>query len=422
MASHFPALSHPGFRNFWIAQCISVVGTWMQNISLPWLAYAMTDSPLLLGLLGTFQYLPSLLLSLHAGVLVDRLDKRTLTILATGTSCLGSLAVTVMLVTGTLTYPVLLGIALVMGVAQCLEFPSRQSYMLELVGRDDLTNAVALNSSAFNAARIAGPAVAGLLMATVGIASCFLANTLSFLPVLGVLALQGRKHVPAVTAILQTPEPGTDTAVPLPGFLHSIQEGVGFALSHRILLRILASTAVMGIFALNYSVLMPVKVKEWFGGKEATYGLLMSFMGIGSLLAAVLLAFRKAGEPMHRHMSLFAVLMAAVLLAQAFTRDFLASGLLMTLSGFFSVAYFTTATSSVQYFSPPAYRGRMLALYSLCFGGMSPLGSIISGSISQAGGSQAGFAVSAVAVTVCIGLIVLASRRRDLREAVPEPD
>jgi len=418
----------------------------MQNLSLPWLAYTLTSSPLLLGLVGTFQYLPSLILSLPAGYLVDHLPKRPLVVISQSTAALGASLLAIFLFMDILSYPILLALALLLGLAQCLDFPARQSWMLELVGKEDLTNAVALNSSAFNGARIIGPAIAGLVMAVAGIRYCFLLNALTFVPVLLVLLKLGREkpehnsteELPSEPwARNQTLERGVrllglekvQNNKPEHGFsrqsfkemFRSIGDALIYIKNNPLLLQIMISTAIMGIFALNYTILMPVKVKEFFGNQEQTYGYLISFMGLGSLAAAVFLALRGTKKPLARFMPVFACCVAVVLGFLGFVQSFWVSAVLMVLLGLFSVSFFTTATSSLQFYGASAYRGRLMSVYSLCFGGTSPIGNFIAGAISQYTGSTGGFFSNSLALIVGIAS-VFAVLRKPLKQSEAKGD
>jgi len=379
-SSRFPALRNPAFRAFWLAQSISLPGTWMQNLALPWLAYTLTGSPFLLGLVGAVQFLPVMLLSLFAGALTDRLVKAHVVFMTQAVLCLGSGLLSVLVFTHTASFPVILCVALVLGLANTLDMPSRQSMVGELVGRDLVMNAVALNSSLFNASRIVGPALAGLVMGAWGIGWCFAINSLSFLPLLSVLP-----RLPKVA------QPSREDA---PDLWQSVKDGVNFVRREKDLREVLVAVGIMGILGFNFSVLLPVVVKQTLGLGETQYGLLMSFMGLGSLAAALTLAARSRKGPRKGILLVMPLITGLLFFGLAFAPWFALIGALMILVGFSNVAFFTTANSYIQVNSPAEYRGRIISFYSLLFGGTTPIGNLVAGSLVEVGGPALGFSVT----------------------------
>ncbi len=380
--SRFPALGNPSFRAFWLSQSISLAGTWMQNLALPWLAYTLTGSPILLGLVGAVQFLPTMLLSVFAGALTDRLVK-VKAVLATQTVLtLGSAVLAALVFTHTATYPVLLAVALVTGLANTLDFPSRQSMVSELVGPDLMMNAIALNSSLFNAARIVGPALAGLVMGAWGIGWCFALNTLSFLPAIGVL-LRLPQQPPRTNAHRLT---------------HAVRQGVRYVLSERPLRNVLIAVALMSVLGFNFTVLLPVLIKQTLGLGETEYGLLMSCMGAGSLAAALTIAARSRRGPRTAILGWAPLATGLLFLGLAWTRWFPLIAGLMVAVGFSNVAFFTTANSFLQLNTKPEFRGRITAYYSLLFGGLTPVGNLVAGGLVEAGGPALGFAATGSAL------------------------
>jgi MFS family permease len=398
MPNRFPALRNPPFRAFWLSQAVSLTGTWMQNLALPWLAYSLTGSPFLLGLVGAFQFLPTMLLSLFAGALIDRQLKVKVVFVAQVTLMLGSVLLAVLVFTNLASYPLLLGVALVLGVANLMDFPARQAMVGELVGKDLLMNAVALNSSLFNAARIVGPALAGLVMGAWGIGWCFALNALSFLPTLVVLSRLPRRPPPA------TGRPKalwTDT-----------KDGLRYVLAMPALRSVLLAVGLMSIFGFNFSVLLPVLVKHNLGLGETAYGLLMSCMGVGSFLAAFTIAARSSRGPRTAILALAPLATGVLFLGLAFAPWLPLIGALMVLVGFSNVAFFTTANSYLQVTTDPRYTGRVTAYYSLLFGGMTPLGSTMAGALVQTGGPGLGFLVTgSVLIVVAVAYRIAHSRR-----------
>lgn len=380
-APRFPALGVPAYRSFFLSQTVSLTGTWMQNLALPWLAYTLTGSPFLLGLVGAVQFLPTMLFSVFAGALTDRLVKVRVVLATQATLAAGSALLALMVLTSTATYPLLLAVALLIGLANTMDFPARQAMVGELVGKDLVMNAVALNSSLFNAARIVGPALAGLIMGAWGIGWCFVLNALSFVPALSVLMRMPR-----------SPAPFRDEDSP--DLWQASKDGVAYLRREKPLRDALLAVAFMSILGFNFSVLLPVLVKENLGLGETAYGLLMSCMGIGSFSAAFLIAARSRRGPRVSILALAPLATGALFLGLAFTPWFGPIAVLMVLVGFSNVAFFTTANSFLQVRCLPEYRGRVTAFYSLLFGGMTPLGNLLAGTLVEWGGPTLGFLVT----------------------------
>jgi MFS family permease len=280
------------------------------------------------------------------------------------------------------TYPILLAVALVTGLANTLDFPSRQAMVGELVGKDLMMNAIALNSSLFNAARIVGPALAGLVMGAWGIGWCFALNTLSFLPAIGVLLT-----LPRIVPRVETPR-----------LAHAVREGMRYVLADRPLRNVLIAVALMSVLGFNFTVLLPVLVKQTLGLGETEYGLLMSCMGAGSLIAALTIAARSRHGPRTAVLGWAPLATGLLFVALAWTRWFPLIGGLMVVVGFSNVAFFTTANSFLQLNTKPEFRGRITAYYSLLFGGLTPVGNLLAGGLVEAGGPALGFAATGMAL------------------------
>ncbi len=381
--SRFPALGNPSFRAFWLSQSVSLTGTWMQNLALPWLAYTLTGSPFLLGLVGAVQFLPTMLLSVFAGALTDRLVKVRAVLLTQTVLTTSSAVLAVLVFTHTATYPVLLVVALITGLANTLDFPSRQAMVGELIGKEHMMNAIALNSSLFNAARIVGPALAGLVMGAWGIGWCFALNTLSFLPAIGVLSRLPRT-VPAKTES--------------PRLVHAIREGVRYVAAEPTLRNVLIAIAFMSVLGFNFSVLLPVLIKQTLGLGETEYGLLMSCMGAGSLVAALTIAARSRHGPRTAVLGWAPLITGLLFVALAWARWYPLIAGLMVIVGFSNVAFFTTANSFLQLNTKPEFRGRITAYYSLLFGGLTPVGNLLAGGLVEVGGPTLGFVTTGSAL------------------------
>lgn len=249
----------------------------MQNIAQPWLAYTLTKSPLLLSLIGTLQFTPVLLFSLFAGVIIDKFPKKKILLLTQSASMLITLILALLVWKGCVQYWHILVMAVALGVVNTLDMPARQSFVIELVGKDDLMNAIALNSSVFNIARIVGPALAGLVMGYAGIAFCFFANSISFTAV-------------AVSLLFIKPLTIHNKLKTGEKILVDIKNGLQYIYKNSILLDTLLVTAIVGTFVPNFSVLVPVFAKVILKQQEVGFGFLMSFMGVGSFIGAMFIA------------------------------------------------------------------------------------------------------------------------------------
>ncbi|HHV57435.1 MAG TPA: MFS transporter [Firmicutes bacterium] len=395
----FSALRHRNFRLFWSGQCVSLIGTWMQNVAQAWLVLQLTDSAFLLGLVAATQFVPMLVLSLFAGVIADRFPKRRL-VLATQTTMMLMAAIL-----GTLTYlgvvrywHVLL-LALGLGLANTLDMPARQSFIIELVGREDLMNAIALNSSIFNAARVIGPAVGGLVMGWLGVAPCFFINAASFAAVIiGLLFIRVAEKKPAP----RRREPvWADIAV-----------GINYARQTPAILEPLLLMAALSTFAMNFNVLVPTYAKHTLSLTESGYGFLMAALGIGAFAGAVMLAFISHRGPQR---ALLVAGVGGITFFQsllALTRWFPLAFLLLMLTGWSMITFTASVNTTIQLASLDELRGRIMSLYSLVFGGVIPFGSLFAGTIAGWIGAPAALAAGAavgLVLAVCVAALV---RRR----------
>jgi MFS family permease len=358
--------------------CISLIGTWMQNIAQPWLAYSLTGSPFLLSLVGALQFTPMLLFSLFAGVVIDRFPKKNILFFTQSASLLITLVLATLVWSGYVRYWHILVSATALGMVNTLDMPTRQSFIIELVGKEDLMNAIALNSSVFNMARVLGPALAGIVMGTVGIASCFYINSFSFAAVLAGLFFVHPMTVPPVKE-----KNG--------GILSDIKDGLRYIAGHENLLKTIQMVAIVGIFGTNFNVLVPVFAKVILGEQETGFGFLMSFVGLGSFTGAMFIAIMSKSGPQKFVLNIVPLFLAGLLILTGLTNAFILTGLGLAASGLCFVAFISSANSSLQLNAADEYRGRVISLYTLVFGGSVPIGSLYSGIISDYFGPRAGF-------------------------------
>lgn len=392
------ALEHRDFRIFWSGQLVSLVGTWMQSVGQAWLVLQLSDSPLRLGLIGTFQFAPILLFSVVAGALADRLPKRRL-ILATQTAlCLQAMGLAALVWTGHVTYWHVGVLALVYGLANVFDMPARQSFIVEMVGRQDLVNAVALNSAAFNGARIVGPAVAGLLIARFGIALAFLLNGLSFLGVIAaLLAVRARG----------LPRPRREATLG-----EEILEGLRYATRTPRVAVILGLVLVVSLCVFNFTVFVPLLARGVLRLGAEGFGFLMAALGVGAMSGALALAGFGGREPKLRAIFTAGALACAATVALATVVEFRAAVVLLFALGFFAIVFIASCNTTLQLTAPDEMRGRVMSLHTLMFGGVFPLGSFLVGAIAEAFGIRAALAAAGAAGLCGLALILAWWRRR----------
>lgn len=376
--------------------CISQIGTWMQNIAQPLLAYKLTDSPFLLGLVGALQFLPVLLFSLFAGVIIDRFPKKKLLIITQSASMLITLILAILAFTGEIRYWHLIIMASAIGMANTLDMPARQSFVIELVGKEDLMNAIALNSTVFNISRIIGPAIAGLLMEYSGVAFCFFANAISFGAVLiSLFFIKPQK--------LENGEVEKGKTI-----FQNIGEGLRYILRSEILFSTIIIMAIVGTFAPNFSVLIPVFTSKILHMKEAGFGYLMSFMGVGSLFGAVYVAAFSRSGPKRIILRIVPVAVGLLLILIAFTDKFILTGIALAVTGFFFVMFSSSSNSALQLNTDNEYRGRVMSIYTLVFAGSTPIGNLFAGAMTQFFNVRIGFvSCGAAIVLLMIPILIL---------------
>jgi MFS family permease len=389
----FPAFKVKNYRYFWIGQLISVMGTWMQTAAQSWLVLTITDSPFLLGLLGVAQFTPVLVFSLLAGVFVDRFPKRSILLITQSVSMLLALALAVLVFTNTVQYWHIFLLSFGLGMVKTLDIPARQSFMIELVGKDVLLNAIALNSTVFNLARIVGPAVAGILMAMVGAGWCFLINGITFIAViLGIFKID-------VRPVINRRPRGT--------VLPDIKEGLAYLVKSPILITTTLMLAIVSTFGMNYSVLIPVFARNQLGLDSQGYGWLMASLGVGSLIGALIIAGKSAKGPSRARLFVVPFITSALFLLIGFNRSYLLSAFLICLMGLANIFFTTSANSLMQINSSNELRGRVMSVYSLVFAGSTPLGNLFVGTVSDRYGGASAFVWSGVITFSLVSTVVI---------------
>jgi MFS family permease len=390
----FHALTHKDFRIYWLGQCVSLIGTWIQSVGLTWFVFSITDSPLLLSLLETVRFLPITLFSLFAGVLIDKYPKRKILLITQTVSMISAFTLSALVFTQMARYEYILVLALILGFSNTFDMPAGQSFTVEMTGKEDLMNAIALSSVTGNLTRIVGPAIGGLILAFFGPGWCFLFNGLSFMAV--IVSLLRIKAKPYVREKSQNRN-----------ILKEIEDGLKYIAGERLLLQTTLLIVIAGIFVFNYEILIPVFTKNVLHQSEKVYGLLMSSLGIGSLLGAVIITIKsKSGATVRTLIGSFA--MASVLLILiSFTRIYYLTAIFMVISGVFVIWLNTTANSILQITSKDEYRGRVMSVYSLVSAGTAPFGYMFAGAVADRLGANTAFLLSGVLSIALIFLLFL---------------
>jgi MFS family permease len=393
----FRALRHRNFRLFFCGQLVSLVGTWMQQTAMSWLVYDLTGSKFLLGAISAVGSAPMMAFSIWGGVLADRYPKRSILIITQIVEMLFAFMLAAVVWMHFATPTVIMLLAGLNGIALGFEMPARQAFTVEMTSREDLLNAISLNSSIFNGARIVGPSIAGLLIASVGNAMCFFLNGVSFIAVIiGYLMMR----VPKQKAAAQDPA----TAHPL--------SGIHYAMRNRRVRTILGLFGTVGVFGWSYAVLMPAFARDVLNLGPNGYGVLMSASGIGALIGALGVAtFGHAMAP--RNMALGGVwIFSASVVALALTSNFYLSLVLLFVSGLGMLLFFSTANTTLQTIVPDNMRGRVMGVWSLVFGAMIPLGSLEAGAVAHWFGTSYALGFGAVVCAIAGLVTLLAIRRR----------
>jgi len=394
------ALAHRNFRLFFIGQGISLVGTWMQNVGEGWLILTLTNSPFYVGLTSALSSLGVLLFSLYAGVIADRVDKRRVIVFMQVAFMLEAFTVAILVATHVVAVWQVLLLATLLGLASAFDIPMRQSFVVEMVGKEDLMNAIALNSSLFNGARVIGPAIAGLLIGALGIAWCYFLNGLSYVAVIAGLLLM---RLPPVTR----PPKTTST---WGGF----REVLAFLRNDRRLRALMILTAILSVFGFPYISMMPVFARDVLHRGAAGYGALTSSIGVGAVIGALGIALASARiRKRGRLMLVGGTALGVLLILFSASRSLGVSMALLALAGCAMIVNNSLANTLLQTGAPDHLRGRIMGFYSFVFVGMAPFGAFLFGLAAEHIGAPTTIAIGGaiVVVAVTIGGIVEPSIR-----------
>lgn len=390
--STFRALKHRNFQLFFSGQLVSLIGTWMQVIAESWLVYRLTGSAVLLGSIGFASQIPVFLFAPLGGVAADRVSRHRLVIATQASAMTLALIYGTLILTNRITIHEIFILASLLGVVNAFDIPGRQAFMVEMVGREDLMNAIALNSSMFNGARIVGPAIAGVLIAKIGEGWCFLGNGLSYVAVITGLLLM------KIPTFQRRPRTGSPAA--------HIIEGFQFVRKNAPVRDILLLLGVISLVAMPYAVLMPIFADRILHGGARGLGILMGATGVGALLGALTVAAKSGLRGLGKFVGIAAVGFALSLIAFSQSRNFWLSVAFLIPVGYGMMLETTSSNTLIQAMVPDQLRGRVLAVYTMMFMGMAPLGSLFAGIIAHHIGAPLTLAIGGTAAIVA-GIVFL---------------
>jgi MFS family permease len=388
----FAALQHRNYRLFFFGQLVSLIGTWMQNVAQAWLVYRLTNSPFKLGVVSFCSGVPVLAFSLWAGVVADRMPKRRLLLTTQTVMMTLAFILAADMFLGTIQWWHVAILAFMLGTANAFDAPARQAFVVEMVGRKALMNAIALNSAMFNSARIIGPALAGVTLAAVGTAWCFVLNGISFLAVIAGLFLMDVK-----------PYVG---AVPTESAFRQMREGVSYIWHHPTVRPLITLVAVSNMFAMGYTALLPALAQDVLHAGTVGYGFMSTAIGLGALSGALVIA--SLGNYQHKGLVLTAgnLLFPVMVIAVSLSRSFHLTMGFLVVAGLGFMTQNATANTLVQTSVSDGLRGRVMSVYMMVFQGFFPIGSLIAGSVAENFGIPAGAAFGG-AIALAYGLFLL---------------
>jgi MFS family permease len=399
----FRSLEHRNFRLFFIGQAVSLIGTWMQMLAVGWLIWRMTHNAFMLGLVPFIGRLPTLFLAPFVGVLVDRVDRYKLVIVTQVLSMLQALALAALMFAGKPSVGAIIGLQILLGLINTVDMPARQSFMIQMLDvRRDLNNAIALNSSLVNAARLVGPALAGILVKFFGEGMCFLLNGLSYIAVIG-----------SLLAMRVRPNPRTATRASI---MHNLKEGFHYAFGFFPIRSVLLLLALVSLVGQSYTSLLPIFADKVLHGTSLTQGFLMAGAGVGALASALFLAMRTTVRGLGRIIGIAPAVMGIGLIGLGLSRSLWLSLAVMAIIGAGMMAQMASSNTVLQTLTSDDKRGRVMSFYSMAFQGMVPLGALLSGGMAALIGAPAFVILGGLC---CIaGAAAFSAKLPRLREAV----
>jgi MFS family permease len=391
------AFAHRDYRLFWFGQMVSRVGTWMQSVGQSWLVLELTNSPLRLGVISALQFAPVLVLSFLGGVLSDRVAKRRIILATQVAMMLQAFALAALVSSGHVAYWHVAVLAAVYGVANSIDMPARQSYVVDLTGKEDLMSAIALNSAVFNGARVVGPALAGALIASYGVGLAFLLNGASFLAVIvALLAMRadGAPHPAARASVGQ-----------------EVLEGLRYAVRTPHIRVVLGLLLFVSLFVINFNVVVPLIARDVLGQGAHGFGLLMAALGSGAVLGALGVAAIGLRRPSVPMMTIAAAVTSAGVFALGFVRSFALAATVLVVTGLAQIVFTSSVNSTMQIAVPDAMRGRMMSFYVLVFVGVGPAGAFLMGALAERFGVSTACAIGGASGFVAVVAVALVARR-----------
>ncbi|MGB7568438.1 MAG: MFS transporter [Chitinivibrionales bacterium] len=369
LKSTFRALRYRNYRLFFLGQGTSLIGTWMQRIATSWLVYRLTGSAVLLGVVGFVSQIPTFILSPVGGVVADRWNKKTIFFVTQIFALLQALVLAILVIKGAITVPWIIALNIILGIINAFDVTARQSFVVEMIeNKEDLGNAIALNSSMVNGARLIGPSITGILIASMGEGICFFINSMSYVVI--------------IFALLFMKIPQKEKVVKNTRMLHDFKEGFTYIYASVPMRSIILLLALVSLLGMPYQVLMPVFAKQVLGGGPHTLGFLMGAAGLGALCGAMFLASRKSGYAISKLIPAAAVLFGAGLIAFSFSKVLWLSLLLLLFAGCGMMVQMASSNTSLQVLVDDDKRGRVMALYAMAFMGMAPFGSLLAGGLA----------------------------------------
>jgi MFS family permease len=367
---------HRNFRLFFAGQFVSMTGTWMQGTAQMWLVYRLTHSPVLLGLVGFAGQIPAVVFGLVGGWAADRFNRRTLVVITQALAMAQALLLAVLTFSGKVQVAHVMVLACFLGIVNAFDMPARQSFVVKMVGPEDLSNAIALNSTQVNLSRMLGPALAGVLVGFAGEGVCFMANAVSYLAVIAGL-------------LLMRMPPEEARVPPSLGWKGQVREGIGYVSGHKEIRRLLLLLAATSLAGVPFVVLLPLFADGIFQRGAPGLGLLTAAIGVGALLGAVFLAGRRSAEGVGVVAGAGSLLFGAALFAFSFSRSFPLSLFLAAFAGCGMMTAFASANTRMQSLTTEAMRGRVMSFFSMTFMGLSPVGSLLAGFMARHAGAPA---------------------------------
>ncbi|MFA5256123.1 MAG: MFS transporter [Candidatus Omnitrophota bacterium] len=366
----FRALRYKNYRLFFIGQSISLTGTWMQQMAIGWLIYRLTKSPFMLGFVGFLGSIPTFIFTPFAGVLADRMNRHRMLIVTQAMEMIQALILAALIMTGKIEVWHIFALTIFLGIAIAFDSPARHAFIVDIVGKkEDMANAIALNSLVFNAARLIGPSIAGILVALFGEGICFLFNGLSYIAVIA--ALLGM-HITHHAIVRQDKH-----------IIHGLKEGIKHAFGNRLIRSILLLTGLVSMIGMSYVVLMPVFAKDVLRGDANTLGFLMGSTGLGALIGAFFLASRKGNEGLSGIVFLTTNIFGMGLIAFSFSRVLWLSSVILLFIGFGMMVQMSANNIIIQSVVHDDKRGRVMSLFMVAFMGMVPFGFLIAGAVAN---------------------------------------